>query len=70
MPLYGDALSAILGSELSQNSLHLADRPMWKLGEYLAHWLEDIARPATRPTTYAKYETITRLYKRIGTVPA
>ncbi len=33
----------------------------WKVGEYLDYWLENIAHPATRPTTYAKYETITRL---------
>ncbi len=39
---------------------------MWKLGEYLDYWLENIARPAARPTTYAKYETITRLYLRPG----
>lgn len=39
---------------------------VWKVGEYLDYWLENIARQAARPTTYAKYETITRLYLRPG----
>jgi len=37
---------------------------VWKVGEYLDYWLENIVRPGARPTTYAKYETITRLYLR------
>jgi Phage integrase, N-terminal SAM-like domain len=54
--------------ELQGRSAHgipRADRP-WKVGEYLDHWLENIARSAARPTTYAKYETITRLYLKPG----
>lgn len=39
---------------------------VWKVGEYLDYWLENIARQAARPSTYAKYETITRLYLRPG----
>ena len=39
---------------------------VWKVGEYLDYWLENIVRPGARPTTYAKYETITRLYLRPG----
>ena len=38
----------------------------WKVGEYLDYWLENIASSAVRPTTFAKYETITRLYLRPG----
>jgi len=49
----------------SARGIPRADLP-WKVGEYLDYWLENIARPATRPTTYAKYETITRLYLRPG----
>lgn len=38
----------------------------WTVGEYLDYWLENIARPAIRPTTYAKYEVFIRLYLRPG----
>ena len=38
----------------------------WKVGEYLDYWLVNIASSAVRPTTFAKYETITRLYLRPG----
>ena len=34
----------------------------WTVGEYLDYWLENIARLAIRPTTYAKYEVFIRLY--------
>ena len=49
----------------SARGIPRADR-VWKVGEFLDYWLENIARPAARPTTYAKYETITRLYLRPG----
>jgi Phage integrase, N-terminal SAM-like domain len=39
---------------------------VWKVGECLDYWLENIVRPGARPTTYAKYETITCLYLRPG----
>ena len=38
----------------------------WKVEEYLDYWLENVASSAVRPTTFAKYETITRLYLRPG----
>lgn len=38
----------------------------WKVGEYLDYWLADVAKPAVRPTTYAKYELMVRLYLRPG----
>ena len=38
----------------------------WKVGEYLDYWLAEVARPAVRPTTYAKYEVMVRLYLRPG----
>jgi integrase len=38
----------------------------WTVGEYLDYWLENIARPTIRPTTYAKYEVFIRLYLRPG----
>ena len=31
-----------------------------KVAEYLKHWLEDIARPSIRASTYASYEIIIR----------
>ena len=37
-----------------------------KVREYLDYWLASIAKPAIRPTTYAKYETMVRLYVRPG----
>jgi integrase len=38
----------------------------WKVGEYLDYWLANVAQPAVRPTTYAKYELMVRLYLRPG----
>lgn len=38
----------------------------WTVGDYLDYWLENIARPAIRPTTCAKYEVFVRLYLRPG----
>jgi hypothetical protein len=38
----------------------------WTVGEYLDYWLESVARPAIRPTAYAKYEVFIRLYLRRG----
>jgi hypothetical protein len=36
------------------------------VGEYLDYWLAEVARPAVRPTTYAKYEVMVRLCLRPG----
>ena len=38
----------------------------WKVGEYLDYWLTEVAKPVVRVTTYAKYETMVRLYLRPG----
>jgi integrase len=51
--------------ESSARGIPLPDHP-WKVGEYLDYWLADVAKPAVRPTTYAKYEFIVRLYLRPG----
>jgi integrase len=51
--------------ESSARGIPLPDHP-WKVGEYLDYWLADVAKPAVRPTTYAKYELIVRLYLRPG----
>lgn len=37
-----------------------------RLDEYLAYWLEQVARPNVRVTTYAKYEMFVRLYLAPG----
>lgn len=48
--------------------LRQADRgvPManrvWRVGDYLSYWLDEIARPRVRDSTYAKYETFVRCY--------
>ena len=34
--------------------------------EYLDYWLTEVARPGVRPTTYAKYEVVIRLYLKPG----
>jgi len=36
------------------------------VGEYLDYWLANVAGPAVRPTTYAKYEFVVCLYLRPG----
>lgn len=36
------------------------------IGQFLDEWLEHIAQPAVRATTYAKYETFVRLYLKPG----
>jgi integrase len=49
----------------SARGMPVPDRA-WTMAEYLDYWLENIARPAIRPTTYAKYEVFIRLYLRPG----
>lgn len=39
----------------------LANR-VWRVGDYLSYWLDEIARPRVRDSTYAKYETFVRCY--------
>jgi hypothetical protein len=38
----------------------------WRVGEYLDYWLTEVARPSVRPTMYAKYEVMVRLYLKPG----
>jgi hypothetical protein len=47
--------------ENSNRNVAVPDRP-WKLGEFLDYWLEHVAKPSVRSTTYAKYEQTVRLY--------
>ncbi|MFF3437783.1 N-terminal phage integrase SAM-like domain-containing protein [Streptosporangium sp. NPDC002721] len=49
----------------SRRGVPAADRA-WKVGDYLDYWLNDVARHSIRKTTYAKYETIVRLYLKPG----
>jgi integrase len=37
-----------------------------RVDEYLRYWLEEVAKPGVRRTTYAKYETFIRLYLAPG----
>jgi integrase len=37
-----------------------------RVDEFLRYWLEEVARPSVRRTTYAKYETFIRLYLAPG----
>ncbi|WP_188188901.1 tyrosine-type recombinase/integrase [Nonomuraea sp. SYSU D8015] len=38
----------------------------WKLGEYLAYWLENVIKVKRRPATYSLYESNIRLYLKPG----
>ncbi|MDF5756178.1 site-specific integrase [Spongiactinospora sp. TRM90649] len=49
----------------SRRGVPAADRP-WKVGEYLDYWLNEVARHSVRRTTFAKYETMVRLYLKPG----
>ncbi len=40
----------------------LIDPNRMRLGDYLKHWLEDVARPAVRPTTHVRYESLIRVH--------
>lgn len=51
--------------EKTRRSVPVPDRA-WKVGEYLGYWLEHVAKPTVRPTTYAKYEQTVRLYLKPG----
>jgi Phage integrase, N-terminal SAM-like domain len=52
--------------QLQDRSARGIPRPdrAWRVGEYLDYWLTEVAKPAVRPTTYAKYEVMVRLYLR------
>jgi integrase len=41
------------------------------VGEYLTYWLNDVARPNTRPNTWRRYESVVRLHlaPRVGGTP-
>ncbi|WP_328466639.1 tyrosine-type recombinase/integrase [Streptomyces sp. NBC_00448] len=43
----------------------------WKLEEWLTYWLEHLVKPNREPTTYNKYESMSRLYlvPRLGKKP-
>jgi integrase len=49
--LQGEALSGLLAESNCQTSAELLNR-----------WLEDVARPAIRPTSYLSYEGVIRLH--------
>lgn len=46
-----------------QRGVPVPDR-IWKLGEYLEYWLENVVRPNRRPSTYERYEVAVRLHIR------
>ena len=51
--------------ERNRQGIPVPDRA-WKLGDWLDYWLENVVAINRRPTTYALYETIIRLYLRPG----
>lgn len=55
-----------LQSTLASGSL--ADPKRMRVTDYLKHWLEDIARPTIRASTYVRYEGLlrTHVYENIG----
>jgi hypothetical protein len=54
--------------QLQERSARGIPRPSqtWRIDDYLDYWLAEVARPVVRPTTYAKYEVMVRLYLRPG----
>lgn len=48
-----------------QQGIAAPDR-VWKLGDYLDYWLENIIKTYRRPTTYESYENKVRLYLKPG----
>lgn len=64
----GEALRAKQAAERKQRQPH-EDKET--VGEHLEHWLNDIAKPNTRPGTWDRYEQVVRLHlkPRIGGVP-
>ncbi|HCA88563.1 MAG TPA: site-specific integrase [Streptomyces sp.] len=54
-----EALGKLQGQE--RQGVPVPDRT-WKLGEYLAYWLEHMVKPYREPATYAKYEAMVRLH--------
>lgn len=64
----GEALRKRQAAEKGGRRPH-ADRET--VGEHLAHWLDDVAKPNTRANTWARYEQVVRLHltPRVGGVP-
>ncbi|MCX9192002.1 site-specific integrase [Carbonactinospora thermoautotrophica] len=58
-----EELVKLLGNE--RQGIPVPDKS-WKVGEYLDYWLEHVARPGVRRTTYAKYESFVRLDLKPG----
>ena len=54
--------------QMQDRSARGVPRPIsgWKLGEYLDYWLNQVAKPMVRSTTFAKYEVMVRLYLKPG----
>ena len=45
----------------ADRGIPIADH-VWRVADYLPYWLDEIARPKVRDSTYVKYETFVRCY--------
>lgn len=39
---------------------------VWRVGDYLDYWLENVVRPSLRPKSIQQYESVSRLYLKPG----
>ncbi|MDP9383346.1 MAG: N-terminal phage integrase SAM-like domain-containing protein [Chloroflexota bacterium] len=65
MSLYGKTqkeAQAKLRSLLADADKGILPPEKLTLGEYLKRWLEDVAKPSVRPTTYRSYEQLIRVH--------
>jgi integrase len=64
--LYGktraDVHTKLTSAKMKQQQGILVADKVWRLGEYLDYWLEEVVRPNRRPATYDRYEANVRLY--------
>ncbi|MDQ1307499.1 MAG: hypothetical protein QG671_3332 [Actinomycetota bacterium] len=54
------ALASLRAARLDREQGRVRRFPLWTVSGWLQHWLESIARPAVRPTTWRDYETVVR----------
>src|SRR5207248_726584 len=66
----GEVLAKMRRAEEEARAGHLAGDGKLTAGQYLQHWLDNVARPSVRETTWASYERCVRLHlkDRIGGV--
>lgn len=54
------AQESLRAARLHRSAGHPVQRPAWTVTGWLRHWLESIAQPTVRPTTWRDYEAVIR----------